>query len=177
MAATPIPVVNPDGTVLTAAPKVCISASYTRLANTTAYAAKDALTNNTSGMVPLTFTGCARASGLSGTILNAVLIDDSAPSTPGDFTLHMFDTIPTATGDNLAMSVSDADSLFYIGGIAFTVEKDAAASTLYRADQTYFPLPFKCTGTANLFGLIQVDNSYTPASAGVITVRLLIAQD
>lgn len=151
-----------------------VSASYTRLANTTAYTAGDALSNNTTGQTVLTFENCAAMPGGWAKIVNALMIDDSVPGTPGDFELWLFSASPTAPVDNVAMVVTDAEALTLVGIIPFTVEHASTLNEVYMADQTFLPLPFQCGSTDNLFGMVKVLNGYTPASGGVLTWTLII---
>lgn len=151
-----------------------VSASYTRLANTTAYAAGDALSDNTTGQTVLTFSNCANVAGGSGLISGAILVDDSVPSTPGDFELWLFDTSPTAPVDNVAMVVTDAEALTVVGIIPFTVEHASTLNEVYMADRTFLPIRFRTKAAADLYGMVKVLNAYTPASGGVLTFKLLI---
>ena len=176
MAATPQPIVMPDGGAIRP-DRVIASDSYTRPANTTAYAQNDSVSDSASAPTALTFSAAGRSPDFSGKIINAVLVDaNGGASTPGDFKLWLFDAEPTPTNDNAALSVSDADALNAIGVITFTAHHAGAASIVYAADQTYLPIPF-VNATGILYGLLQADNAYTPASAGVLTVKLIIDQD
>ena len=153
-------------------------ATITRPADTTAYTAGDAVANSTSAPTTLTFASVARANGGSGVILGAQLIDDSAPATVGQFVLYLFSASPTPTNDNSALSVSDADALNLVGIIPFTTSKGLTACTVYApfALGDASPFGFTCdAASSSLFGLLQAANGYTPASAGVLTISLVVA--
>lgn len=151
-----------------------VLASYTRQGNTTTYATGQALSDSASSPTALSFSNCARVSGGSGVILNAMLVDESAPGTRGSFELWVFDTSPTATNDLATFAVTNANAKTLVGIIPFTTSYTNSTNTLYMGDKVN--LPFKCSATT-LYGLVVVRNSYTPASSGVLDFRLQIAQD
>ena len=152
-----------------------VSDSYTRPADTTAYAAADAISDSTTAPTVLTFTDAARNQGKGGIIVDATINSSAAPATTLQCELWLFDTEPTPTDDNSAFALTDAESLNVIAVIPFTVGYKSDANTIYHGDRTI--VPFRCaTASTTLYGLLVARNAYTPASAEVLTVTLKIEQ-
>lgn len=151
-----------------------VGTNFTRPADTTAYAAGDAVTNSTSAPTVLTFTSMARLSGGAGEILGAILVDESNPGTPGVFRLHLYDTTYTPNNDNAANAQSTTIARTAIPPIAFV--SNFQISTTARIYYAPGPFPFKCNASANLFGNLSTDNAYTPASSGRFDIILLVKQ-
>ena len=159
-----------------------VNGTFTRPADTTAYAAGDAVTDSTTAPTVVTFTNCARANGLSGIISSAIMIDGAAQATKGQFELWLFDTTVTPDNDNAVFTPTDAECATLVGVIEFTTwfvgdaTAGAGGNAVSIAKGQNFQ--FKCgAASRNLFGLLVVRNAYTPVSAEVFTFRLNIAQD
>lgn len=155
---------------------VSVDANFTRPADTTAYATNDSLTNSTSAPTVLTFSNAARASGGSGVILDAILIDESNPGTVGSFDLMLYDTTFTPTNDNAAFNPSTTIQRTFVGKISFSTQiVCGTTSQAYHA--TGVNLAFVTVGSANLFGQLVARNAYTPANTGRFDLRLKVLQD
>ena len=154
---------------------VTVSTDVTRPADTTAYAANDAMSDSTSAPTSggFTFTSAARVSGGSGIITDAIIATSNDAATLLQGEIWLFDAAVTNVNDNAAFVVSDAEIKTYVGKIPFNLE-DAGNNGAYFASNLAFG--FTCVGSANLRYLIKVKNAYTPASAEVLTVRLKILQ-
>lgn len=155
-------------------------ASYTRPANTTAYADGDAVADSDSAPNDLEFT-VARINDEGGFVVAAQLID-SVNSSPSDFDLILFDTAPTPTNDNEAFALSDADAENILPGgvISFrsSVEGADLGANNYTYSATGLNIPFvPASGTQLIYGLLVVRGAYTPASGEKFTVRLGVSQD
>lgn len=161
----------------------------TRPADTTAYAIGDAIANSTTAgdVTPLTFT-VARANGLSGRVIGAHLITDSATAF-GAIRLHLFNTTPFAAAgfqaDNSALALtytalttgSAGSSPHYIGSIDFEtfIAHSASARSIGQASPT--ELVFDCAAANQLiYGLLEARAAFTPASAQKFTVGLDVIQ-
>ncbi|MGE0131917.1 MAG: hypothetical protein AB7U82_27855 [Blastocatellales bacterium] len=156
-----------------------INGSFTRPANTTQYAAGDAVSDSSA---PITFASIARINNGSGVITGAILVDSANQSTKGQFELWLFDTSPAVDTDNAAFTPTDAECATLIGVIPFNVAYVGDATAGAGGNAVYpaqgLSLPFKCTGgTDDIFGLIVVRNAYTPVSSEAFTVRLNVLQD
>lgn len=159
-----------------------INASVTRPADTTAYAAGDAVTDSTSAPTVITFTNVAKANNGGGTIVSAELIDSANQSTKGIFELWVFDTTVTPDNDNAVFTPTDAELATLVGIIPFDVsyvgdaQSGANGNAVYQAN--FLNLPFKAgAASRNLFGLLVVRNAYTPVSGEVFTIRLNVSQE
>jgi len=162
-----------------------VEASYTRLANTTQYTANDAMSDNTTGQVCLTFSNCARRKGGSGFVLGATAIDSANQTTKPQLTLYIFDTSVTAAADNAGFTLSDADAVNLIGSFQFTgfeaLDETAAAGGNAKDEalpESGGPFAFRCiTSGQDLYGLVKVENAYTPVSGEIFSFRLHLLQD
>lgn len=159
-----------------------ISASLTRPADTTAYAAGDAVTNSTTVPVAITFQNCARANAGSGRLIGATMVDSANQATKGIFELWVFTALPTPDNDNAAFTPTDAECATLVGIIPLnaTFVGDATAGAggncVYEAAPSDFP--FTCgVGVDDLYGLMVVRNAYTPVSAETFTFILRLLQD
>jgi hypothetical protein len=150
----------------------------TRPADTTAYAAKDVISDSTSAPTVLTFTGVARASGGSGYITKARIMTDLKTWT-GRMRLHLFDTSPTAINDNSPFLLLYANKATRIGVIDFTTAatEDATNSTGAEVINDLVRLPYVTTGGANIFGILEVLEAATPASGQKFYVQLTCDQN
>lgn len=161
-----------------------IEASYTRPANTTQYAAGDAVSDSASAPTALTFANAVREEGGAGLLVSATIATNSNETTKPDLELWLFDTAPTAINDNAAFVCSDADILNVVGVFAFATSswRQATAGTggtmfAQGAWAANTPAPvFKCVGGNDLYGLLVVRNAYTPISGEVFHIKLGITQ-
>lgn len=175
-AAAPKPVTVIGTTGTTPAPFVpavsTLTTSITRPADTNAYAANDAFANSTSAPTTggFTFTAACRASGGYGTITDMVVSASAGTAYQGE--VWIFDQAVTATNDNAALSVSDADILNFVGAIPFNTTDVNAANSV--STTTGIGMGYTCVGTANLRYLVKIMNAPTPASAEVLTVRIKV---
>src|SRR5688572_28049103 len=96
------------------------SATFTRPADTNAYAASDAVSNSTTAPVALTFTNVARVNAGSGYITTARLLKNGTTTANANFRLYLFNTSPTAINDNAAFTLLWANRATCIGYIDFT---------------------------------------------------------
>ncbi len=166
-ATTPLPV---QGSFVT------VTTQVTRPSDTNVYAAEDTLANSTSAPTSggFTLTSCARASGGTGVITDAVIGMSTNAGTSLQGEVWLFDTSVTEVNDNAAFSISDADRDKLVGIIPFTTNQSGSLNA--SACVTGLNIGFTCVGSANLRFLVKVKNAYTPASAEVFTVRLKIEQ-
>jgi hypothetical protein len=138
------------------------SASFTRPADTTAYASGDLVANNvTAGsVVPMSLTPPQR----TGNVKRVTIKKSGTSVTNASFRLHLYDSSPTpVNGDNGAWSTTVAA---YLGSVDVTVDKaftDGAVGV--------GTCDFNLAGTS-LFALLEARGAYTPASAEVFTVTL-----
>jgi hypothetical protein len=174
---------NPSNVQALLRPKtVCIEATLTRPADTTAYAAGDAMADSTSAPTVLTFANCARENGGGGVIQSAVLIDSTGQATALDVDLVLYDTSITPTNDNAAWAPSDSDANTSVGFIAFRGTSTSGGTSKSSNNNVIDPgalsKSFKCASSSkNLYGQLVARNAYTPVSGEAFKVRLFIIQD
>lgn len=159
-----------------------VDASFSRPANTTAYAAGDAVSDDASSPTTLEFANVGRINGGTGLIVGAKLIDSANQSTLPNFELWVFDTEPTAMEDNAAFDPTDAEAADVVGIVQFSTNfigdetSGAGGNVVFQSDQLNFP--FECgAASTSLWGQLVARNAYTPVSAETFTIRLDVVQD
>lgn len=154
-----------------------IAATFTRPSDTTAYAAKDAVSNSTSSPTILTFTSMARISGGSGYITKARLYTNQSTNV-SLFRLHLYNSSITAINDNAAFTILDTNAATHVGAIDFPVlQTEGSGSDVAYGVNSSIYIPFVTSGSANLFGLLEVLTAFTPASAQTFKIYLSATQN
>jgi len=151
--------------------------SFNKVSGTTAYEANDLVANHaTAGsVVPMSFAVRNQANGI---IRAARLFKSSTTTTDATFTLHLFESLPTpGNGDNGAFALASA--VGYLDGVALDLSSGAIVGTAGAYKRAgglaiCFQLP---TITSRLYGLLQVMDTYTPASSELFTITLEIEGD
>lgn len=148
---------------------VTVSTDITRPADTTAYAANDALSDSTSAPTTggFTLSSIARKSGGSVLITDVIVTSSNDPATPLQGEIFLFNQAVTNINDNTAFAVSDSEIKTCVGRVGFALE-DVGNNDFFHAQN--LNILATCSGSANLRFLVRVKNAYTPASAEVITV-------
>lgn len=150
------------------APSILTSGTIT--GNTSAYTALDAYHSGT-----ISFTSAVGASNGTGHILGANLYDTD--DIGASFRLWLFNQSVTGTTLNNKMSVSDADLVKAIGYLDFTTYADGDVSKFAMTDGPRLPLPYWCSGSTTLYGILQVLTAPTFATNTPITIALHVARD
>jgi hypothetical protein len=152
---------------------VLVSAAFARPADTSAYAALDAVSNSTSAPAVLTFTNLARIAQGSGYITKARLVTDQVGNT-ARFRLHLYHTAPTAINDNAALTLLWNARDKRIGHIDFDpLATEGSGSDAASALNAILRLPFNCAASdRNLYGLLQTKDIFTPASGQNFFIEL-----
>lgn len=147
------------------------SASFTRPADTTAYALGDLVANSTTAgsVAPLTFSPVV--SNGAGMIRRVRLNKSTNTTTNATFRIHFYTQSPTVSnGDNGAWLTPVAG---YIGSVDVTISKafsDPSAQDV-GVPTNGNELNFALTGTnTTIYALIEARAAYTPGSAEVFTV-------
>lgn len=149
------------------------SATFTRPADTTAYASGDLVANSTTAgsVTPMSFTVTGIRNG--GFILRRVKLAKSGTSTTNAlFRIHFYAASPTiANGDNGAYSTSGVAD--YLGAFDITVDRaftDGACGI--GTPVSGFDMVRKVSGGQIIYALTEARGAYTPASSEVFTVTL-----
>jgi hypothetical protein len=155
------------------------SASFARPADTTAYAALDAISDSLSTPTVLTFPGMGRIAGGSGYIVKARLLTDQKTNT-ARFRLHLFHTAPTPVDDNAPQTLLWTNRDKRVGYIDFDAcfTEDPTNSTAAESLNTAVRLPFVCAnGSQALYGLLEARDAFTPASGQQFYIELTVEQN
>lgn len=163
---------TPNRSLMVAQPVTQNTATTTRPADTSAYAANDALSDSTSAPTAggFTLTGACAVSGGNGTINSAIISASAGTLYSGE--IWVFNQAVTAVNDNAAFTVSDSDVQNLVAVIPFsTTDVTAANSVSYVTGLNY---GYNCVGTANLRYLVKILAAITPASAEVLAVRVQV---
>ena len=154
-----------------------ISASFTRPANTTAYASGDVVCNSTSAPTPMVFSRATVTQGPKfSTIRQVVVVDSANQTTKLTGELWLFDTTVALDNDNDAFTPTDAELATLIGvvelGTPFVGDATSGAdgNAVY-VKSVSIPIETKAADNA-IYGVLIARNSYTPVSAESFTVRL-----
>ena len=155
--------------------QIITSASFTRPADTTAYAALDVVSNSTTAPEVLTFTNVGRIAGASGLIVAARHTKNN--TTISGFRLHLWKTAVTAINDNAPFTLLYANRTNEVGYIDFNHVTGGTGSDASTAQTTFTGLPYVCGASSSLFGILVATVGYTPASAEQHLIELSIAQN
>jgi hypothetical protein len=160
-----------------------LTATLTRPANATAYAAGDIIANSDTAPTVNVLAGAALSNGRGGKINALILIDSSNPVTPGDFELWLLNAAHTATNDNAAWAPSDAEaetveaiiSLPGSGSIAGNAGSAAAGNRIYQIKD--INKDFRCAAASkNLWWVLIARNAHAAVSGEKFTLKLDIEQ-
>jgi hypothetical protein len=152
-----------------------VKVDVTRPADTTAYAAGDAMSNSTTAPTTggFTITDAARKSGGSGLITDVCVASSNDPGTRLNGEIYFWDQSVTNINDNAAFQVTDAEIKNCLGVVPFSLYD---AGNNHYAHITGLNILFTCVGSANLRFLIRVRAAYTPANAEVLSFTFKILQ-
>jgi hypothetical protein len=162
-----------------------VVATFTRPSDTTAYTAGDVVGPITTPAVQQ-LSGAGRGNGATGRVVGAILETNLATVTNGTFRVHLFNATFTPEADNAAFASLHANRAAYQGYFDFNIlvadSSSAAAAVAQLRNATDIdngiPLDFICaSGDSSLYAVIVALGAYTPASAQVIRLSLLIEQD
>lgn len=158
------------------------SASFTRPANTTAYASGDLVANDTTAgsVVPLTLP-VARAKNIRGSIKRVRVKKSGTSTTNAAFRVHFFNVLPVvANGDNGVFAPVALRSYGYMGYADVTVGVAGGTSgaagvgaPAVGADIVFEPV----AGTRNIYALVEARGAYTPESGETIEVEVEVNRD
>ena len=148
------------------------SDSITRPANTTAYTANDVISIVAGENLEFA-TGFPAGSKFA--IFSAIMRSDDAAVISGmtTYRLHLYNAAPTAIADNAAHAVITADAAKYLGYITLSAMEDAGDYVVKRTDGINAVFSLATAGTS-IFGQLQTIGAFTPASATVYTIELVL---
>ena len=141
------------------------SASFTRPADTTAYAANDAVANSTSAPALLTFANCANANGGQGYIVKTRLLTNQKTCT-ARFRLSFYHTAPSPVNDNAPKPMLYANKDKLIGRIDLDPcnTEDATSDAAFALSTAL--MPYVCAAAdTKIYCILTTLDAFTPASA------------
>jgi len=154
-----------------------VRASFTRPANTTAYAAGDVV-NGDGVLVPVTVAGAARRDGGSGVIEYVALETNNVTVTNGTFRVHFFNASHATAADNAAFASLHANRAAYVGFADLTILVADSASATGAQTQVDVNIPFVCASDDDdLYAVVVATGAYTPASGQVFQLTVGVRRD
>lgn len=174
-----------------------LTQTFTRPADTTAYASGDLVANSTTAgsvvSLLLANAGRAGANRLGGRILSARLLKSTATLTAATFRVHFFTAAPTVTnGDNGAFVIADASLPNYLGAIDIDMSSTGplVQASSARVIGRGYPagvannlgtdgIPFQLTDASNpsIYALVEARGAYAPGNAEVFTLYVDVQQE
>lgn len=157
------------------------SATFTRPADTVAYASGDLIGNSTTAasVTRMNFTTAARVAAGSGVVRRARIKKSTNVITGASFRLHLFKADPGAftVGDNVALGTTVALAN-WIGAMDCTMTQqgsDGAKGIAVPVEGS--EITFKLASGQIVYGFLEARGAYTPGSAEVFIVDLELMQD
>ena len=141
------------------------SASFTRPADTTAYAANDAIADSTSEPTLLSFANCANANGGQGYIVKTRLLTNQKTCT-ARFRLSFYHTAPSPVNDNAPKPMLYANKDKLIGRIDLDPcnTEDTSSDAAYALSTAL--MPYVCAAAdTTIYCILTTLDAFTPASA------------
>jgi hypothetical protein len=158
----PVGIASDQSMIPTGGVTKVISATLTRPANVTAYAAGNELTDT--GAAIQTLTGIATKTGGSGEIRSIGM--SCSTGTPAQLEVWLFDTTSTPQTNNTAFAPADSVVDTCIGVVPLFVSFQGSTGPTGNLFYTAGPLeiPFVTVGSANLYLRVVVRAAYTPGA-------------
>lgn len=153
-----------------------INTSFTRPADTTAYAIGDAVTNSTSSpaVFQLDLSSIGAVAGQSIEIRKLAVVSSAKQSTLPLFNVYLSPITFTATNDNSALDIDD--TTMESGGSWIALDFQNYTNSNSRVAKENANTPFVLAGSdTKIYGTIQAGNAYTPASGEKFTIIAWIA--
>lgn len=151
--------------------------SFTRPANTTAYTSGDIVANDTTAASITPLSWAVGATGAAGIIRAVRLYKSATGVTAASFRVHLFTADPgvPTNGDNGAYQVASVANYLDTVAIDLSSGAQAGGTTGAAKRSAATAIGFKLPVISDkLYGLIDVQGSYTPASGETFRVTLEI---
>jgi hypothetical protein len=158
------------------------SATFTRPADTVAYASGDLVGNSTTAasVTRMNFTTATRVAAGTATIRRARIKKSTNVVTGASFRLHIFKADPgtLGVGDNVAMGTTAIPLANWMGAMDCTMTQqgsDGAKGIAVPVEGA--EINFKLASGQTIYGVLEARGAYTPGSAEVFIVDLELLQD
>lgn len=154
--------------------KRVVEAEFTRPADTTQYAAADAV--GTASTNVLTFNKVGAYTGAGARITGFRLLrSDGADITGATFRLHLYKVAPTGIADNTTNTVLYANRANYLGYLDTGTPVQSGSGSAAISAVNISPGLMVVTGASGaIFGALEVLGTYTPASAETFSIGLTV---
>ena len=148
------------------------SASFTRPADTTAYAANDAIADSATAPTLLQFTGCANANGGQGYIVKTRLLTNQKTCT-ARFRLSFYHTAPSPVNDNAPKPMLYANKDKLIGRIDLDPcsTEDTSSDAAFTLSASLLPY-ILASDSRSIYCILTTLDAFTPASAQQFYVEI-----
>lgn len=146
------------------------TSGFTRPADTTAYSAKDVMTDGVKKAME--FPNFSPVPGAAIHILNAIMISSNPAASPGAFELLLFDSPQDLAADNSAYSPSNSDILELLGVVCFNSYNVNAISSVYHPASFGRLYARLAPGSTSLYGVLVSTAAYTPISTENFHIKL-----
>lgn len=148
---------------------------FTRPSNTTAYDALDVV-GDTGGSAILTLPNAGmRGGAVQIQSVSLTVGVSSVPSGMAAFRLHAFVSSPTAIADNAPFNLAVADVSRYRGFVDIPAPVDFGEVLFAQSDYAGRMIRLG-DGSTDLFFILQTIAAYTPSSATVYTLRVMLME-
>lgn len=152
------------------------STEFTRPADTTAYAANDVVSDNTSTTTPISLANAVRINGGTGYVVRASVITDKKSIVPR-IRVHLFNaSTATLSADNANWQDKYADNskrLGYFDLTAMTTGADTTNSDMSRTQDATLRHAIKAASdTTTIYAVLETLDAFTPASGEKFTLTL-----
>lgn len=160
-----------------------VAGSFTRPADTTAYAAGDLVANSTTaGSVTPVALAVARTNGGTGQLLNIRLSKSGTSLNNASFRVHLFRTSPTTTvGDNgVFAGAVNGIAAVYIGYVDITTDvafSDGAKGSATAPAGRQVMIFETGASSSSIYALVEARGAYTPTSGETFTVAAEVLRD
>lgn len=166
-----------DGQLIVSSSTAVVAQSFTRPADTTAYASGDLVGNSTTAaqVAPMALD-VMRVDGGSCMVRRARLRKSGVSITNASFRVHLFNAAPAvSSGDNAALACSGADA--YIGRIDINIDQSFADGAVGQSDFLTTDMHVRLSSGKTIYALLEARGAYTPVSGETFALRLEVVQD
>lgn len=164
------------GLSVVAATVASVVTEKTRPADTTAYAANDAIAESTSAPTSWAFS-IGRVNGGSGQIIAALFATDQATCT-ARLELDLYSTNVGNYADNVEAAQTYTLFPTYLGTITAPNLAKKTGNSSVAVAQVGLNIPFKCgAASTTIYGLMRTLDAFTPASGQKVSVILEVIQN
>lgn len=152
------------------------TATFTRPADTTAYAVSDVVANSTTqASVVISSITLARGNSIPFRLKNVRIMKSTNVTTNASFNLYVFNATVTGIADNAQWTMLNADKAKYAARIGLTMFTEGTGSTGCMAEVNNLDIPIISTDS-KLYLVLVAAAAYTPGNAEVFDIYVDVEQ-